>query len=210
MAQAHPLTWPAGRPRTKNPIRASFNTKFIPTGKAHTESKQLSVADALNRLQGELDRLKASDYILSTNIALRLDGLPRSNQGEPEDRGVALYFSIGGKPHCLPCDRYDRVADNIAAIAKHIEATRAIERYGVANLSEMFAGFMALPAPGAQRPWREVFNFRRDARVNKEAIEMQFKILAKERHPDMRGGSASAMAELSAAREEAIKESENG
>ena len=207
MTQAFPLAWPHGRPRTKNPIRASFNTKIIPAGKAYTESKALTVADALGRLQGELDRLKASNYVLSSNVALRLDGLPRSGQGEPDDRGVALYFTIGGKPHCLPCDRYNRVADNIAAIAKHIEATRAIERYGVASLNDMFAGFLALPAPKYRsRSWRDVFGFDNQTHASKGLIEDAFKFLAKERHPDKPGGSHAAMAELTAARDEALEE----
>lgn len=207
MTQAFPLQWPAMRPRTKTPIRASFNKKQVAAGKSYAEAKQLSVADALGRLQGELDRLKARDYVLSTNVMLRLDGLPRSNQGEPDDRGVALYFTLDGKPHCLPCDRYDRVADNIAAIAKHIEATRAIERYGVANMSEMFAGFTALPPPtSSSRPWRQVFGFKSDAYAVKDVIDMQFKILARQFHPDKQGGSHALMAELTAARDEALQE----
>lgn len=206
MTQAFPLSWPHGRPRNKTPIRASFNTKHVPAGKAHIESKQLTVADALGRLQGELDRLKASDYILSSNVALRLDGLPRSGQGEPDDRGVALYFTLAGKPHCLPCDRYDRVADNIAAIAKHIEATRAIERYGVANMAEMFSGFAALPPPGRRRPWRVVLELEDMDPVYEVNITDEYRRLARKHHPDRNGGSAEKMAELNVARDEALEE----
>jgi phenylpropionate dioxygenase-like ring-hydroxylating dioxygenase large terminal subunit len=37
----------------------------------------------------------------------------------------------------MPCDRYTRVADNIAAIAAHIDATRAIERHGVDDCADL-------------------------------------------------------------------------
>ncbi len=200
----HPLHWPQARPRTKSPIRASFNKKVTRPGKSYAETVSLSVADAIERLQRELDLLGARQYVLSTNLELRLDGLPRSGQPEPADRGVALYFHLGDKPHCLPCDRYDRVADNIAAIAKHIEATRAIERYGVANMNEMFAGFEALPAPVAKPHWSEVLQVSPDASVPE--IEAAFRAKAAKHHPDKPGGSHAAMVELNLARLVALGE----
>jgi hypothetical protein len=202
MTQAYPLQWPAQRDRPRTRLTANFNTK---TSKGQ---RRLTVPEAVDRLQREIDLLGAAQYVLSTNLLLRLDGWPRSGQPEPDDPGAALYIHLDGKDHCLPCDRYDRVADNIAAIAKHIEATRAIERYGVANLSEMFAGFVALPAPGAKRDWRDVFDLNADerSRVSRAIIEGRYRKLAAERHPDRASGSHEAMAELNRARDEALKE----
>lgn len=181
MTQAYPLQWPQARPRTSGGSRkrASFNKKHVPVGKAHTVTSELTVADAVGRLQREIDLLGATTYVLSTNLALRLDGLPRSGQAEPEDPGAALYFRIGGRDHCLPCDTYDRIADNIAAIAKHIEATRAIERYGVASMSEMFAGFVALPAPAAKRTWRDILEIRYGS-VTESDVTIEYRKRAKE------------------------------
>lgn len=204
MTQRFPLLWPLARPRTKNRRTAAFNKK-VPKGN-HMETRQLSIADALGRLQAEVDLLKVSDYTLSTNLALRLDGLPRGDQGNPADPGVALYFTLKGEPHCLPCDTYDRVADNIAAIAKHIEATRAIERFGVASLKEMFTGFTALPAPGAQRPWRVVLGLEDMDPVYPVNVEEAYRALAKKAHPNAPGGSHDAMVELNRAKDEALKE----
>lgn len=202
---SHPLHWPKARPRTKAPVRAAFNKKVTKPGKTWAEAVLLSVADAIDRLQRELDLLGARQYVLSSNLELRLDGLPRSGQAEPTDRGVALYFHLGDKPHCLPCDRYDRVADNIAAIAKHIEATRAIARYGVADMAEMFAGFEALPAPSAERHWSDVLQVSPDASVAE--IEAAFRARAAKVHPDKPGGSHAAMVELNIARLAALGDS---
>ncbi|WP_246676740.1 MULTISPECIES: J domain-containing protein [unclassified Mesorhizobium] len=167
----------------------------------------MSVADALSRLQDELDRIGANLPVVSTNLQTRLDGLPRSGQSEPSDPGVALYFDLAGKPHCMPCDTYSRVAQNIAAIAAHIEATRAIERHGVSSVAEMFAGFTALPAPGAKRPWQVVMDFMPGdgPQITREVIESRYRRLASIRHPDKPSGSHAAMAELNAARDEALK-----
>jgi hypothetical protein len=198
MTQAYPLQWPAGRTRTAWDLRRRSTFKDF--------GKPLTIAVALGRLQTEIDRLGADVYVLSANLVLRLDGLPKSGQSEPSDPGVALYFQLGKKPHCLPCDTYDRAADNIAAIAKHIEATRAIERYGVATLSEMFAGFAALPAPGAKKPWREVFGFGPAEPIDREYLLSRYRVKAKGAHPDSPGGSHDRMSELNQARDEALVE----
>lgn len=203
---AYPLQWPAGRPRKTSRKRATFGKK-VHNGR-WTETKDLTVADSLGRLQDELDRIGARQPVVSTNLETRLDGLPRSGQAEPRDPGVALYFQLDGQPHCMPCDTYDRVADNIAAIAKHIEATRAIDRFGVASVREMFTGFQALPAPGAKRPWREVLKMEGfdAAQTDAQMIEARYRALAKKAHPDAPGGSHDAMSELNAAKADALRE----
>jgi hypothetical protein len=200
---AYPLTWPPQRPRT--PAARLKDGKFS-TGRhspPNSRAKRpVSVTDAIGRVQAELDRIGARSPVLSTNLELRLDGLPRSSQAEPADRGAALYFQLGGKPHCLPCDTYKRVADNIAAIAAHIEATRAIARHGVASVAEMFAGFRALPAPGATSWWGVL---QIPPTATRAEIEAAFRRLAAERHPDKHGGSNAMMADLNAARDQALK-----
>lgn len=204
MTQAFPLQWPQGRPR--KPANRRGDAAF---GKRGSDGwlKNLTLAQARDRLQGELDRFRVKSVVLITNVELRLDGLPKSGQPEPIDPGVALYFDLGGKPHVLACDTYRRVADNIAALAAHIEATRKIERLGVATAAEMFAGFQALPAPGST-PWWQVLGVQPSATAAQ--IEAAFKRLARERHPDVAGGSHELMADLNRARDEGLRERAHG
>lgn len=190
----YPLQWPANRPRT--PVASRRNGKFMRRG------KWLTIADALSRLQHELDRLGAELPVVSTNVKVRLDGLPRSDQGHPEDPGIAIYFQLDGDPICMPCDTYTWVADNIAAVAAHIEATRAIERYGVVSLKEMFSGFAAISAQPGQRAWWAVLGIKAEATPSQ--INEAYRRLARERHPDQ-GGSDDAMAELNMARDQALR-----
>lgn len=200
---AFPLAWPMQRHRTPAAQRrpASFGTTGRGGGK-----KPLTTNEARDRLQNELDRLRAGSAVLSTNVELRLDGQPRSGR-EPDDPGVAVYFHLAGRPHCMPCDTYSRVADNIAAVAAHIEATRAIERHGVASVAEMFVGFVALPIPTKPASWRAVLGIGPQAGRNE--IETAFRRLARERHPD-RGGSDADMAALNAARQEGLARCSGG
>jgi hypothetical protein len=70
------------------------------------------------------------------------------------DTGVAIYFIRKGKQMCIHCDRWDRVEDNIHAIAKTIEAMRGIERWGTGDMVDAtFTGVLAISAPD---DWRTV------------------------------------------------------
>jgi len=139
--QRFPLQWPVGWKRT-------------PAGDRKPARFGVRRRDALARLQSELRMLGAAAEVLSTNVVLRLDGLPRSGQAAPSDPGAAVYFTLKGKPRCLACDRWTRVADNIAAIAAHVEAIRAVDRYGVGTMDQAFAGYAQLQA--GPDDWRSV------------------------------------------------------
>jgi hypothetical protein len=209
MTERYPLSWPPGRPRRTASARkpGRFNTKKTVSSQygsgSYRRSADITINEAVNRLQGELDRIGARLPVISSNLELRLDGLPRSGQRKPEDPGVAVYFQLAGKPVCLPCDTYSSVEANIAAVAAHIEASRAVERHGVASIAEQFSGFTALPtSKGAE--WWEVLQIAR-ASATRDAIQEAYRKLARQRHPD-HGGSDHQMAELNSARDAALRE----
>lgn len=198
LPEAYPLTWPTSRPRTPpgKRTRAQF-------GKRKSYSKDaLTMAEAIDRLGSELGRLRVQgEPIVSSNVTLRLDGLPRSNQGRPIDPGVAVYFRWKGQTYVMACDRWDRPEDNVAAIAAHIGALRGIDRWGVVEAEEVFAGFKALPekAGASRRPWWEILGVGPGSGVAE--IKKAFHAKALQAHPD-RGGDRGAWDELQAAFEE--------
>lgn len=192
---AFPLQWPSGWPRARFRQRAVFGT----TGRKGWK-ESLTVADARARLSEQLDFLGARYATLSTNVELRLDGQPRSGQPEPSDPGAAVYFQIKGRDTVLACDKWDRVADNIAAVAKHIEALRGIDRWGVGTAEQAFAGYQALPAP---EQWWQVLGVSSNATMDE--IKAAYRKRAAAAHPDS-GGSHAEMARLNAARDQAIRE----
>lgn len=192
-----PLQWPDGYPRSKTRMKSSFTS----------HGERLTIAAAIGRLRQQMDLLRATGAVLSTNLELRLDGLPRSNQTEPVDPGVAVYFRLRGKATCMPCDRFNRVADNIAAIAHHIDAVRRIERYGVASVEQMFTGFQAIRS-SSSKPWRETLGFKPEQTITLDMIKRRHRELAQQIHPDVNGGipgADAAMAELNAARDMALE-----
>lgn len=217
-ATRYPLSWPFGWQRTTagQRKRAKFRRQETvyssqPGGRSWKRSADLTVAGAMERLKIELARIGALDVIVSTNVELTTYGEPRSGRRAPEDPGAAVYFRLNGKDRVLACDRWDQVQGNIAAIAAHIECVRGIDRYGVGTLDQAFAGYDALPPPGASNrpPWRKVLGFE-DFPVGalplKADIEIAYRGLAKQCHPDLQGGSHEATAMLNAARDQALEE----
>ncbi len=196
MTQRYPLSWPAGWPRTASHARrrSSFSKKV------GYDTKSLTVADALQRLQRELDLLRVDNVTLSTNVELRLDGMPRSDRSPPADPGAAVYFRLKGKDTALACDKWDRVADNITALAKHIEALRGIDRWGVGSVAQAFAGYQALPSA---EQWWQVLGVTSTA--TSAEINQAYRRLARAAHPD-NGGTDSDMSRLNVARDRGLQE----
>lgn len=193
-AERYPLSWPIGRPRSRNRKHAQFKQA----------GSRIGIPAAIKRLETELDRIKGQNPVLSSNLRVRLSGDVVANAGEPGDAGVALYFSYKGKARVFASDQYYRVADNITAIAMHIEALRAIERHGVGTIEQALEGFKALPVDSASN-WRAVFGFKPEERPSLDALDSAYKTRAKEAHPD-RGGSDVAMAHINRARDYALQE----
>ncbi|MBU0516736.1 MAG: J domain-containing protein [Proteobacteria bacterium] len=189
MPDAFPLHWPQGWPRTpaNRRRRSQFATPF---------------SRARDGLLDELRLLGARYVTLSTNVGLRLDGLPYASRREPDDPAVAVYFELNGTPHVLACDKWDRVQDNTQAIRKHVEAIRGQERWGVGTLEQAFKGYKALPDP-SQKPWWEVLGVSRHDSLAE--IEAAYRRQARTTHPD-HGGDPEAFKRLTVARDQARNE----
>lgn len=196
--EAYPLCWPAGYKRT------------LPGQRIWSKFKQ-SYDGAQRFLQAELQRLGARDIITSTNLRMRKDGMLYSDElnRRIDDPGVAIYFKYKGKTVSMCCDQYTKVWENLYALGKGIEALRGMERWGVSEfLDRAFTGFTALPSSlivPYRKPWYQVLGFAQPPASIDEA-EAAYKRLAKERHPDMPGGSTEAFQELGSAYKEALNQ----
>ncbi|KLC07816.1 J domain-containing protein [Xanthomonas perforans] len=208
---ASPLSWPAGWKRT--PAGQREKARFGRAGRRryngdYDAPRVLTISEAVDRVRLEMQRMGINndDLVISTNLELRLDGLPRSNQREPADPGVAVYwqdrYDRTQPPKCMAIDCYDRVADNLAAVAATLDAMRAIERHGgAAILERAFAGFTALPAPVALS-WRDV--------LDPADPEGSYRRLRSQHHPDRAGGDAQQFQRVQRAWDAYRQEHDNG
>lgn len=130
---AYPLSWPAGWQWTRSPQRARYGDR--------------SLAAARESVMHEVRLLGGSRLVISSNLELRLDGLPRSSQRQPVDRGVAVYFQYKNKPVSFAADKWNTVEDNLWAIRLTLDAIRQIERSGASEmLDRAFQGFDCSPS----------------------------------------------------------------
>lgn len=194
MATAYPLTWPAQFARTKYREDGRFKTELPSAIKNVQRSLEGFARDSGKSLK---------NLIISSNVTLGVNS--------PADPGVSVWFEWDGLQVCIPVDRYRSVASNLQAIHHIIEARRVELRHGtLALVRATFTGFLSLPAPAGKRNWREVLEEDINGTIStREGAESAFRRLASKYHPDRSAGSHEKMAELNAARDEALKELSN-
>lgn len=184
MIESYPLQWKDGVPRTKKPRRSRFHT---PQGVA------------VDNLLNELRLMEARNIIITSNVkTYRRMGIniPYAHQ-KVEDTGVSVYFEYNNVQHCIPCDRWDRIHDNIHAIGKTIEAMRGIERWGTHTMMKAtFKGFEALPPStgevyGVKQNKADYFKYC----SNLDELREHYREMAKIFHKD-KGGDDNTMSEI--------------
>lgn len=191
----YPLAWPENIPRWKG-ARQPGQFKTTLSGAMN------NVADSLRRFGADSGK-PVADVVISSNVTL--------GRNNPEDPGVAIWFTWDGLSVCIPVDRYSKVEANLQAIHHIVEARRTELRHGtLALVRATFTGFAALPAPGSKKPWRAVFGFGPSEPIEKAYLLDRYKAKAKAAHPDSPGGSHDAMTALNRARDEALAEIGNG
>lgn len=175
---AYPLQWPQGWPREG----AKENGRFRST-----------LSAALSSLRKEIDMLGGKSMVLSSNVTLGAE--------RPKDPGVVAYFTLRDQSIAIPCDRWNRVEDNVKAIALTVEAMRGMERWGAKHMiTAMFNGFAALPERTGPSCW-EILGISPNASVEK--IMQAWRDRAQVAHPD-KGGTHDAMSALNDAKDIAI------
>lgn len=185
--EAFPLTWPEGWPRT-------------PAHRRAPAPYQVSFARARDELLKELRLGGCRGVIISSNLALRRDGIPYADCREPADPGIAVYWDDRkGQPKVIANDCWRTVRENLRAIGLAYGYLRAIERTrSSALLERAFSGFARLPA--AQDCWA-LLGIAKGS--HREAISARFRELGIEHHPD-RGGNADTFKRITEAYHQAI------
>lgn len=166
-------------------------------------------ADTLQLLNRELRYLgvgaRPADTVLEIALReqdFRIDGLPRAN-ARPEHPGVILNITTANKGHLrFPCDRFKDWHDNLRAIALALEALRKVDRYGVTQHGEQYAGWRAIESAGtgssmsAEAAERVVRRVAGD--FNGDLVKV-VRLARARAHPDRNGGSRGDYDEVDAA-----------
>lgn len=195
MIEAYPLQWPLGRQRTSEYDRRYGQLNKMPAGRI----RQL--------LYAELRKMDVANVVVSSNLAVRKDGLPYVGQKQPDDPGVVLYFTRKGIDIAIACDAWNTVDANLRAISLTVEAIRGMERWGTEEMVDRtFTGFKALPdaiiTPPPSRRWHDVLGVSENAA--RQEIVNAYRNLAKIHHADA-GGDDAKFIEITQAYNEGMR-----
>jgi hypothetical protein len=154
-------------------------------------------SNTLDLLGRELRALRATNIILGCGLReqdIRLDGWPRANALEPTHPGVEISFDTSHGRLVYATDVCERWEHNVRAIALGLEALRAVDRHGITQRGQQYAGFRALPA-GDRGP---------DPAAGRRLVDAHGSVTAalKATHPD-HGGDARDFQDVQAYREAA-------
>lgn len=140
----------------------------------------------LRDLRNEVWQLgDAWEIVIGCGLAefdVRKDGMPRADARPHRHPGVEISFDSQYGRLTYATDVFTDWRDNVRAIAKGLEALRAVDRWGVAKRGQQYAGFALLSAgPSLEE-------------LGRQLVETHGSVTAAMRatHPDTGGPAASA------------------
>jgi hypothetical protein len=101
----------------------------------------------LDLLENELRLLKATDITIGCGLRdndIRNDGWPRSNVPNPVHPGVEVSFTTRHGRLVYATDVCADWQHNVRSIALGLQALRAVDRYGITERGQQYAGFKEL------------------------------------------------------------------
>lgn len=136
----------------------SDRTWLRPHSKREPTRFRSSWVETQDQLEREVKMLHGANLVIEVDLRpqdLKLNGEIRANAREAETPGVIVMFTT--KTHgdlVYRCDTYradyafqgPHWQHNVRAIAKTLEALRAVDRYGATDTGQQYTGFKALPA----------------------------------------------------------------
>lgn len=197
---AYPLTWPLWIPRTQTRRVSNFLRQSRHSSFGYTPRTRHTIAEGCAEIAHEVRKLGGKDLVISSNLRIKLDGMPIGKQSQPADPGVAIWFDLDGEDLVFACDRWHVVEDNLWAVFKHLEAMVGQDRWGVGTQHQAFTGYAALPAPSLWYVVLEVPEY-----ASPEVIRRAYLRLVQIYHPDKTTGDVQKFMEVQSAYEEGMR-----
>lgn len=173
----------------------------------------------LDLLGREVDKLRGRDLVIEIDVReqdIRNDGMLRAN-ARPSSSAVVVAFESKHGPMLYRSDRYATTygvpgwQHNVRAVAKTLEALRAVDRYGATETGQQYAGFKAIGGGATAMPAAATLSVAEArARVlalageavwppDPEDVRLFVKRARRAAHPDLNGGDHEDWRALEAA-----------
>lgn len=182
----------------------SDRTWLRPAAQRKRSNFDATWSTTLEQLDREVRHLGGRDVVIEVDVReqdIRLDGTLRANARTPEHPAVVVAFESKHGPMLYRCDRFERSyrrdsvgwQENVRAIAKTLEALRAVDRYSAVETGQQYAGFKALPAGRAMPASHMTADAARELITSiigpvDRPWDTRVKVARREAHPDRNGG----------------------
>ncbi|HEY8819559.1 MAG TPA: hypothetical protein VIM25_12175 [Candidatus Limnocylindrales bacterium] len=147
-------TWPYPPTEPRRPAQFRSNGRYV-DGEWHPGKGRISYDQTLRDLESEIGAIAKTRAEVEVTIGIgltehdvRQDGSPRANARPVGHPGVEISFESRYGRLTYATDVFDDWRDNVRAVAKGLEALRAIDRWGVAKRGQQYAGFAQITAGG--------------------------------------------------------------
>lgn len=132
------------------------NVPATPYAKRKRSPFRSTWLSTLSDLDRELVEAHAHNVVVEIDAPaseIRRDGMPRAD-ARTRGPGVIISYEkrwirnrelVKVERFVFPCDTFHDWQDNVRAIAKTLEALRAVDRYGVTRDGQQFASFKSIP-----------------------------------------------------------------
>jgi hypothetical protein len=174
--------WPHEPTKPRRP--AHFRSPSRSENGHYEPGKRIPYDQTLAELIYEVEQLGGKEILIGVGLSeydVRADGSPRANARPMAHPGVEISFDSRHGRLTYATDVFTDWRDNVRAVAKGLEALRAVERWGVAKRGQQYAGFALLTAgPGLEELGRQLV--RQHGSVN---------AALRATHPDTGGENAS-------------------
>ncbi|GAA4075604.1 hypothetical protein ACFFOS_27510 [Nocardioides kongjuensis] len=188
----------------------SDRTWLRPEGRRTPTRFSSSWPETEELLLAEVGRLRGRDIVVEVDLRegdLRVDGRPKAKAQAATPAVVVAFETVAHGPMLYRCDTfttsyYDQGPawqHNVRAIAKTLEALRAVDRYGATETGQQYQGFRAIgggtpmPAAPPAMPRHEAENVLIHWSGGPGPIdERAYRRARGAAHPDRHGGDRTA------------------
>ena len=142
--------WP--HPETKPRRNALFKSPGRMEDGYYKSGTRVDFNQTVRELEYEVESLGGGDIVIGCGLTesdVRQDGMPRANARPMRHPGVEISFDSRYGRLTYATDVFTDWRDNVRAIAKGLDALRAVDRWGVGKRGQQYAGYALLTAgPG--------------------------------------------------------------
>lgn len=110
---------------------------------------QADLNDTKRLLEYEVDRLDGYDLVVELDVQpgdINATGTALRAYARPAMPGVVVAFGSKHGPLIYATERFNDWRANLRAVAKSLEALRAVDRYGVSGAGEQYTGWAQIEA----------------------------------------------------------------